>query len=117
MAEPYQPPRYARDARPAVIFWYRVYAVMMAVLSLAIGMVVGAFVSSDVPLAATVAMLACAPLSVLFAVAAFVPFKPWGWTLGLVAITLGVSSLAVIFAVPLLFLWFKPTVKAAFARL
>jgi len=117
VTEPYQPPQYVPDPRPGVIFWYRVYAWMMAVLSFALGAVVGALAGPDVPVGATFVMLACAPLAVLFAVAATVPFKPWGWTLGLVAITLGVSSLAVIFAVPLLFLWFKPTVKAAFARL
>ena len=107
---PYQPPREVRDARPVVILWFRVYAGMMALLSVAM-LIVGAQAS------ASLVLLTSAPLAALFAVAAFIPFKPWGWSLGLVAIVLGLASLAVPFAIPLFILWFRPTVKAAFARL
>lgn len=67
--------------------------------------------------AAYVMMMASALLVPLFGVATFVPYKPWGWTVGLVAIALGLTSAGIVFALPLMAFWFKPTVKAAFARL
>ena len=56
-------------------------------------------------------------LAAFYAIAAFVPFKPWGWSWALAAIALGVVSGGALFAVPLLFFWFRPRLKAAFARL
>ena len=55
--------------------------------------------------------------SSIYAVAAFVPYKPWAWTFGLVAICLGLSSCMALAAVPLLIFWMKPETKAAFGRL
>lgn len=109
---PYEPPAHARDARPAVIMWFRFYAATMTLLSLAfLGLAVW-----KTPLAMQLVVVT-APLVVLFAAATFAPFKPWGWTLALVAIALGLAGVTAIFSIPLLFFWFKPTVKAAFARL
>lgn len=131
--EPYAPPSpasYARDARPAVIFWFRVYAAVMtlasvAMLGLAILMGFAATrpeVALDAnaagaPLVAIVLTLLSAALVALFGVATFVPFKPWGWSVGLIAIGLGLAGGSLIFAVPLLVYWLKPQVKAAFARM
>lgn len=109
---PYEPPVHARDARPVVIRLYRVYAAAMALLSLAFLGLAAARGFDAIAL-----VLASAPLVLLFAVATFAPFKPWGSTVGLVAIGLGLAGVTVIFAAPLLFFWFKPNVKAAFARL
>lgn len=82
----------------------------MALLSLAM-LVFGVQASADL------VMFTSGPLALLFAVAAFIPYKPWGWSLGLLAIVLGLASFAVPFAIPLFILWFRPRVKAAFARL
>lgn len=113
---PWAAPRDARDARPAVILWFRVYAAMMTVMMLGV-LGVALFASTAAGDAAYVMMVASALLVPLFGVATFVPYKPWGWTVGLVAIALGLTSAGIVFALPLLVFWFKPTVKAAFARL
>jgi hypothetical protein len=107
---PYEPPAFARDARPAVIRWYRFYAAMMALVSLG-GAV--AFSINDHVVAGGVAVA----VGAFFGIATFVPFRPWGWTMGLVAIGLGLAGGTALFAIPLLVFWVKPTAKAAFARL
>jgi hypothetical protein len=109
---PYAPPEDVRDARPGAIIWFRRYAAAMAVLVLAM-----LVLEVAAGLASATLVVLTAPLVVLFGVAAFVPYKPWGWTLGLVAIALGLAGITIVFALPLLLQWFKPTVKAAFARL
>jgi hypothetical protein len=118
--EPYAAPAFSRDARPAVILWFRIYAASMTLLSVALLAATllskmgdrNAGASTVLSLAAIALVLAA-----VYGVATFVPFKPWGWTWGLVAIALGVASGGALFAVPLLVFWFKPQVKAAFARL
>jgi hypothetical protein len=108
--EPYEPPAAYRDARPAAIRWFRVYAATMATASLAL-FVFGAASGGFALCVASTALIA------LYAVAACVPFKPWGWTLALVAIAVGVAGVGALVAVPLLILWVRPTVKAAFGRM
>jgi hypothetical protein len=73
--------------------------------------------AAGAPLVAIVLALLAAALVALYGVATFVPFKPWGWSVGLVAIALGLAGGGAIFAIPLLVFWLKPQVKAAFARL
>lgn len=107
---PYEPPATRRDARPAVILWFRIYAAVMAFAYLA---VCGVAISWS----STALAIVCAGFALLNGFAAFVPFKPWGWTLALVALALGTASGAFFFAVPLLLRWLEPTTKAAFARL
>ena len=119
----YDPPPSQRG-RPAVITWYRVYASCTLLLYM---LVVGAwiFVSSAEPGThgpeQALVLLGIGLLILVFgafyAVAAMVPFKPWGWTVGLIAICLGLSSCLVVAAVPLLVYWMKPETKAAFGRL
>jgi hypothetical protein len=118
--EPYQPPASSRDARPAAILWFRVYAATMtlaslAMLVLAVTSRLGAARADALP-ALSLAAIALL-LVVLYAVAMLVPFRPWGWTWALAAIALGVASGGALFAIPLLFFWWKPQVKAAFGRL
>lgn len=119
----YEPPP-SQHGRPAVITWFRVYAVVTLLLyMLFVGLWM--FVSSGAPgthrpeealvlLVLGMLMLLCGGF---YVVAAMVPFKPWGWTLGLIAICLGLSSCMVVAAVPLLIFWLKPETKAAFGRL
>lgn len=118
----YEPPRSARG-RPAVILWYRVYAA--TTLLLYVGMLVGWTMlnTGDRPHGPEAALMLLIVLGAalvfggFYAVAAMVPYKPWGWTLGLVAICLGLSSCLVVAAVPLLIYWMKPETKAAFGRI
>ncbi len=128
--DPYAAPISHRDARPVVILWFRVYAALMTLVSLGVlGLAVmmgyaatrpevaldaGA---ASAPLVAIVLALLATALVVLYGTATFVPFKPWGWKLGVVAIGLGLMGGSAIFAIPLLVFWLKPQVKAAFACL
>jgi hypothetical protein len=130
--EPYAPPSRdsdRRDARPAVILWFRIYSAVMMLVSLGflgLAVLMGYAATrpevaidanaAGAPLAAIVLALMSAALVALYGVATFVPFKPWGWTVGLVAIALGLAGGSVIFAIPLLVHWLKPQVRAAFAR-
>ena len=109
---PYEPPADVRDARPAVITWYRLYAALMALLAVAVLSLFA--LTATAPLAL---VLSAGTTAVFFAAAAFVPLKPWGWTFALVAIALGLAGVTVLVAAPLLVAWRRPTVKAAFARL
>jgi hypothetical protein len=131
--EPYAPPgpdSYGRDARPAVIVWFRLYAAVMTLASLVmlgLAVLMGYAATrpevaldanrAGAPLVAIVLALIAAALVALYGVATFVPFKPWGWSVGLVAIGLGLAGGSMLFAIPLLVFWLKPEVKAAFARL
>ncbi|MEA2746711.1 MAG: hypothetical protein QOI41_854 [Myxococcales bacterium] len=130
--DPYAPPSpdsFGRDARPRVILWFRVYSAVMMLVSLGflgLAVLMGYAATrpevaidanaAGAPLAAIVLALLSAALVALYGVATFVPFKPWGWTVGLVAIALGLAGGSVIFAIPLLVHWLKPQVRAAFAR-
>jgi hypothetical protein len=119
---PYEPPSSSRG-RPAVIVWYRVYAAMT--LLLYVGMLVGWTMINtgdrghgpETAIMLLIVLGAALVFGGFYAVAAMVPYKPWGWTVGLIAICLGLSSCLVVFAVPLLIYWMKPEAKAAFGRL
>ncbi|MBX3261565.1 MAG: hypothetical protein KF782_17915 [Labilithrix sp.] len=123
----YAPPGFTRG-RPAVITWFRVYAA--TTLALYVGFfALWQFLAPAGPdeahrqptLAGDVTTAALGLLVFvfggLFALGAFVPYKPWGWIVGLVAICLGLSSCTAVFAIPLLIYWMKPETKAAFGRL
>lgn len=130
--EPYAPPgpdSYGRDARPSVILWFRIYAAVMLIASLAIlglALMMGYAATqpevaldpgaASAPIVAIVTTLLATALVVLYGVAMCVPFRPWGWSVGLVAIGLGLIGGSALFAIPLLVYWLKPNVKAAFAR-
>ncbi len=122
----YEPPTIERG-RPAVITWFRVYAATTVVVYAIAFLALCQFLTPAVPNEAypTVAEsttvlvlgLLLVAFSGLFAVAALVPYKPWGWTVALIAICLGLSSCSAIAALPLLIYWMKPATKAAFGRL
>ena len=99
--------------------WFRVYCALMAVLLLTVVALVsfaGAGAAAPSPNTALV-LAVVVPLAALYLTGVFVPFRPWGWTLGLVAIAFGVSSALILVAAPLLVFWTKSTTKAAFGRL
>jgi hypothetical protein len=114
----YRPPGEGRDVRPAVIRWFRVYAGLMAMSALAVLALSSMRVPrSDVGLGPIATSVLMGGLAAFYAFAAFVPLRPWGWTVGLIAIGLGVAGCPALVAVPLLVFWMKPLTKAAFARL
>lgn len=122
----YAPPE-ATGSRPAVIMWFRVYAAMMTMLYV---VVIGLwmFLAPSSPNVHTtreaeaqgmIFLLGavCLLCGAFFATSALVPFRPWGWTLGLVAICVGLTSCSAVVAIPLFIYWIKPETKAAFGRL
>lgn len=125
----YEPPSYSGRERPPVIVWFRVYAATMALVQLvAVAMVVlrmwqrtnaDVYVRDrDADVVLLVLLLVFLFFLGFFVVATFVPYKPWGWSVGLVAIGLGCSGIVgMIICVPMLLYWLKPITKAAFGRL
>lgn len=122
MAAAYTPPA-ASGGRPAVIVWYRVYTAVGLIIYTAIP-ALAAFmtlamgerhVATLLPLA--VFSLVAFAFMAFYGIATFVPYKPWGWMFGLVAIAFGMASVLIVVAVPLLVFWLKPETKAAFGRL
>ena len=118
----YAPPPSQRG-RPAVITWYRVYASSTLLLYMLVGawLLMSSAEQSHLGPEQAVTLLGVGLLvlvfGVFYAVAAMVPFKPWGWTVGLIAICLGLSSCLAVVAIPLVIFWMKPETKAAFGRL
>jgi hypothetical protein len=125
----YDPPEYGRDATPGVILWFRIYSIAMALSAfflIGFGVILSAASSQpgvhdqveNQGLALVVILFGVA-LSVLHVVAACIPKKPWGWTLGMVTIIVGMmgGGCAILFAIPLVIYWVKPETKAAFGRL
>lgn len=127
----YEPPESSGDAQPAVIFWYRLYAGTLALaylgcLAFMLFLVFGVTREAVVydPHATTrqivdlVVILLSLFLGVFFAIATFVPRRPWGWSVGVCAIGIGLlGGVTLPFSVPLLVFWLKPVTKAAFGRL
>lgn len=114
----------ARDPRPAVIFWFRVYAVSAPLvhLALVVGWALAVPTSQPSPLrtltaSPVVSLLAFGGLAALHGAAALVPYRPWGWTVGLVVLAVGLSSASALAALPVLVLWLRPETRAAFGRL
>lgn len=127
---PYEPPEHEGDARPAVILWYRIYCAFTMLLSLgvlAFGVTLARVTAdpevavrpgaADTQLMVLLLLLLSVALILFYAVATFVPYRPWGWTVGIIAIGLGLSSAMIVFAIPLLVYWLRPLTRAAFGRL
>lgn len=110
---------------PPVVRWYRLYAAATALLFMAVAAVFPTLLAIDPSasqrhdgdaLAAWLLGVMGALGAIFYGVAAAAPVKPWGWTLGLVAICLGLTGCTAVLAVPLLVFWMKPEVKSAFGR-
>jgi hypothetical protein len=109
---PYEAPRARGGARPAVIVWFRAYAALSATIYAGAAGTLAFTGLGRAPL-----LVALIAFAVVHAAASAVPFKPWGWTLGLVTLGLGLASFTVVVALPLAIAWNKPLVRAAFGRL
>lgn len=108
-------------------FWYRVYCAVLAVLYLALiafGVFLAAFQpptrqyeQQEVFIAGILYAVLGAVFFLVFAVAFFLPPKPYNWIVGIVMMAIGMTSCCFIpFVVPLLIFWLKPETKAFFGR-
>lgn len=131
LAPPATPPPTPAGSRPGVVSWFFVYCAAMSVLYLAVSAAGAAIVffrqsigeldpdvGSGFWLAYGVMFLVLGGgLLVLFAVAPFLPRRPWVWVYDIVLICLGMTSACCLPAsVPLLIFWIKPGAKAWFGR-
>jgi hypothetical protein len=124
----YAPP--PQVARPPVWPWFVAYAVVMALIYLALAgfgvtiFAVGPEQFADAQTDAdgwrinAIIFLVIGPLfSIPFAIAPFLPRKPWVWIYNLVLICLGLTSVCCLPAtIPLLIYWLKPETKWWFGR-
>jgi hypothetical protein len=92
-----------------VIKAFRAYAIVLALVWTAASIAVAIR-------APGVVIVPAAALAILHGVAAFVPFRPWGWTLAFVTLGFGIASFAFVLALPLAIAWNRPIVRAAFGR-
>jgi hypothetical protein len=111
---PYAPPIAPASARLAIIAWYRAYAALMACFYVALAILFAFSVGES---ARWLASIVAIVFAAFFAIAACIPRKPWGWTLGAAAIAVGLASITILVAVPLFVVWRKPTTRAAFQLL
>ncbi len=110
----YAPPTAQEPQTTFVLRAYRAWAVFMAVVYVALAGAFGFFLPAPHPVLYAGAAIAFAAL---YAAAALAPREPWAWTLGLVAIVVGMTGIGIVFAIPLLMAWRRPSTKAAYRRL
>jgi hypothetical protein len=112
--------------------WFNVYVIVMALLYGIICVVAIALIVSPQTFApegtdsdaiagamlnATVMLVVCAPLTILFGIAPLLSRRPWVWIYDLVLICLGLTSVCCMPAtIPLLIFWIKPEARAWFGR-
>lgn len=107
--------------------WYRIYTGFMALLYLAVAAMglflvfAGSTFEGQKPEDAIIAGVVYGSFGLLFgivyAVATFLPRRPYNWIVGIVAIGVGLTSCCFLPAtVPLLIFWLKPETKAYFGR-
>lgn len=113
--------------QPAVMTWYKVYCVLMALLYLmlvAAGVFLIIVAPSDRDMSAEEAQLTGGimlfmgiALAIPFLIGVFLQRKPWAWVFGLVLICIGLTSVCCLPAtIPLLIHWIKPETKLYFGR-
>jgi hypothetical protein len=108
-------------------FWYRVYCASLAVIYLGVA-VIGA-VLAVVPFDSSprdreqmfimgiIYAILGAGFFIIFAVAFFLPPKPYNWIVGIVMLAIGMTSCCFLpFVIPLLIFWVKPETQAFFGR-
>ena len=107
--------------------WYRVYCGSLMVLYLLftfLGVFIAAFApatrdssSEENFILGIVYAVMGAVFFIVFAVALFLPRKPYNWIVGIVMMALGMTSCCFLpFLIPLLIYWIKPETKAYFGR-
>jgi hypothetical protein len=110
-----------------VFFWYKIYAGMMAamyavlvafgVFMLVAGSWSGGKDAAEVVIGGGVYAVFGGVFFLIFAVALFLPRKPWTWIYHIVLICIGMTSCCLLpFSIPLLINWLKPETKAFFGR-
>jgi hypothetical protein len=110
-----------------VFFWYKIYAVFMALLYAGVAAMGGLILvfgaqargkdATDAMIAGPVYLVIGAILFVPFAVAPFLSKKPWHWIYHIVLICIGLTSCCFMpVTIPLLINWLKPETKAIFGR-
>jgi glucose uptake protein GlcU len=108
-------------------FWYRIYCAVLVFLYLFL-IVFGIFLAVNQPQTREYSSEETALMGIIyavmgvifflvFAVALFLPPKPYNWVVGIVMIALGMTSCCFLpFTIPLLIYWVKPETKAFFGR-
>jgi hypothetical protein len=102
---------YARLAsKPAVVIWYRVYCIGMAVMYAALAgagiwLLLAEPMQGEDAITWIVLAAVSVPLAILFLVGTLVPRSKAGWIFGIVLIAIGVSGCTLVAAVPLLIFW------------
>ena len=119
---PYPPQQQAYGTKPAVVTWYVVYAVFMAVVylgAIGLGVLLASFAQKDEEtIQGVIIAVVSLPFLVLFAVAPFRANTPGAWTYHLVLICLWLTSACCIpVSLPLLIYWLKPETKAYFGKM
>ena len=113
--------------KPAVWTWYIVYAAAMALMYALVSILGIVFLlidpswlemeSVELKVQGAICFLMGAILFLPFAVAPFLPKRPWVWIYHLVLICLGMTSCCCLPAtIPLLIFWLKPECKQFFGR-
>lgn len=115
------------DTGRKTFFWYRVYLTVLLVIYLLLtgfGIVLALFApetpsqsSGENLIVGILYAIFGAIFAIAFAVALFLPRKPYNWIVGIVYIALGMTSCCFLPAtIPLLIFWLKPETKAYFGR-
>lgn len=109
-------------------FWYRVYCAVLVFLYLALTvfgliLVIGQplqteqYSRGELMLVGYIYAVLGAILFLVFAVAFFLPPKPYNWIVGIVMMALGMTSCCFVpFLIPLFIFWLKPETKRFFGR-
>ncbi len=118
---PGAPPPMPAATRPAVWTWYVIYVVLLAfvyLLCVGGGAALLALGENDEQrVQGIILSVVGLPFMLVYAVAPFLPKRPWAWVFHLVLICLTMSSACCIpAAIPLLIFWLKPEAKAFFGR-
>ena len=107
--------------------WYRVYIAVLALLYLAVT-VFGSTLAvmrpetrdhspQEIVLMGVVYAAVGVVLFLAYAIALFLPAKPYNWVVGIVMMAISMSSCCFLpFAIPLLIYWLKPETRAYFGR-
>jgi hypothetical protein len=129
-SDPYQSPQYATPpptapaGRPAVMTWYIVYCVAMALLYLlctVFGVVLLAAAdkladgedTEAIYVQGVILLVIGGALLLLYGIAPFLPRRKFAWIYGFITIGIGLTSLCTLpFCIPLLIFWVKPETKA-----
>lgn len=114
-------------ARPAVVTWFKVYAVTLLLLYVAVAAMSLVFFlvpTSELEMERTEAIVIGSiflAMGLLFAAACVPPLlggrRPWVWVYGIVLICMGMTSACFLPAcIPLLIFWLKPEAKAYYGK-